>query len=74
MENFIFVQWESSDNYSKTSRGLWQYYRDEWSDQKVNSNSFISKTPAVGNTKNVQIAVSLKYLRVFLENSWNTSN
>ena len=34
---------EYSDNYSKTSGSLCQYYRDEPSDQIVNSKSFESK-------------------------------
>ena len=41
---------EYSDNYSKTSASLWQYYRDD-------------PTSADGNRKNVDIAVPLKYLR-----------
>ena len=32
-----------SDNYSKISGSLWQYYRDEPSDQVVNSKSFKPK-------------------------------
>ena len=34
---------EYSGNYSKTSGSSWQYYRDEPSDQRVNSDSFKSK-------------------------------
>ena len=63
---------EYSDNYSKTSGSLWQYYKDEPNDNLANSESFKSKvkitgnTPAGGNTKDVKIIVPLKYLSNFL--------
>ena len=66
---------EYSDNYSKTSGSLWQYYRDEPNDNLENSKSFKSKIKitgkhsAAGNEKGVNIMVSLKYLSNFLENS-----
>ena len=50
---------EYSDNYSKTSRSLWQYYKDEPNDNLANFESFkykmkiTGKTPAAGNTKDV---------------------
>ena len=62
---------EYSDNYSKTSESLWQYYRDEPSDQIENSISFESKIKITGNTagndntKNVEVLVPLKYLSNF---------
>ena len=65
---------EYSDNYSKTSGSLWQYYRDDPNDNLTQSESFkykikiTGKAPAAGNTKNVEIAVSLKYL----SNFWRT--
>ena len=65
---------EYSDNYSKTSGSLWQYYRDEIASTLTNSESLKSKTkitgktPADGNTKNIEIALSLKHL----SNSWRT--
>ena len=65
---------EYSDNYSKTSGSLWQYYKDEPNDNLADSESFKSKvkrtenTPANGNTKNVEILVPLKHLRNF----WRT--
>ena len=34
---------EYSDNYSKTSRSLWQYYKDDPNDNLVRSESFKSK-------------------------------
>ena len=52
-----------SDNYSKTSGSLWQYYRDETNDNLENSESFKSKikitgkSPAAGNEKDVEIMV-----------------
>ena len=65
---------EYSDNYSKTSGSLGQYYYDEPNDDLANSESFKSKvkitgnTPAGGNTKDVKIIVPLKYL----SNFWRT--
>ena len=74
---------EYSDNYSKTSGNLWQYYRDEpaLTDAGVISNfhatadsaSFKFKQKITGvtyhnGTKNVEIMVPLKYL----SNFWKT--
>ena len=65
---------EYSDNYSKTSGSLWQYYKDDPNDNIANSESFKSKvkitgkTPNNGNTKDVEIIVPLKYL----SNFWRT--
>ena len=65
---------EYSDNYSKTSGSLWQYYKDEPNDNIADSESFKSKVkitgknPADRNTKNVEIIMSLKYLSKF----WRT--
>ena len=65
---------EYSDNYSKTSGSLWQYYKDDPNDNITQSESFkskmkiIGKTPAAGKTKNVEIAVPLRYL----SNFWRT--
>ena len=62
---------EYSDNYSKTSESLWQYYTDDPNDNITQSESFKSKikitgkTPAGGNTKDVESIVSLKYLSKF---------
>ena len=62
---------EYSDNYSKTSGSLWQYYRDEPNNNLADSESFKSKikitgkTPATGNEKDVKIIVPLKYLSNF---------
>ena len=70
MHNLIWY----SDNYSKTSGSLWQYCKDEPNDNLANSESFKSKvkitrrTPADGNTKDVEIIVPLKYL----SNFWRT--
>ena len=66
---------EYSDNYSKTSGSLWQYYKDDPNDNIANSGSFKSivkitgKTPDNGNTKDVEITVPLKILQQFLENA-----
>ena len=54
---------ESSNNYSKTSGSLWQFYRDKPNDNLTDSESFKSKikitgkTPNNGNTKDVEIIV-----------------
>ena len=62
---------EYSDNYSKTSGSLWQYYKDDPNDNIENSESFKSKvkitgkTPNDGNTKDVEIIVPLKCLSSF---------
>ena len=54
---------EYSNNYSKTSGSLWKYYKDDPNDNISQSESFKSKikitrkTPAAGNTKNVEITV-----------------
>ena len=63
---------EYSDNYSKTSGSLWQYYKDGPNDNLANSESFkskvkiIGKSPNNGNTKDVEIP--LKYR----SNFWRT--
>ena len=65
---------EYSDIYSKTYGRLWQYYKDDPNDNITQSESFKSKlkmtgkTPAAGNTKDVEIIVPLKYL----SNFWRT--
>ena len=70
MHNLI----EYSNNYTKTSGSLWQYYRDEPNDNLTDSESFKSKikitrkAPATGNEKYVEIMVPLKYL----SNFWRT--
>ena len=65
---------EYSNNYSKILGGLWRYYRDEPYTAIVNSELFkpkmkiTGKTSAAGSTKDVKIAVLLKYLSSF----WRT--
>ena len=65
---------EYSDNYSKTSGSLWQYYKDDPNDNLADSESFKSKvkitgsTPTDGKIKDVEIIVPLKYL----SNFWRT--
>ena len=65
---------EYSDYYLKTSGSLWQYYRDYSNGNVTQSESFkyktkiTGKTPAARNTKDVKIAVPLKYLSDF----WRT--
>ena len=70
----MYNLFEYSDNYSKTSGSLWQYYTDDPNDNLTDSESFKSKvkitgkTPNNGNTKDVEIIVPLKYLSIF----WRT--
>ena len=65
---------EYSDNYSKTSGGLLQYYKVDPNDNLTDSESFKSivkitgNTSNNGNTKDVEIIVPLKYLTNF----WRT--
>ena len=69
---------EYSDNCSKTSGSLWQYYRDEPRETDIatiaNSKLFkskvkiLGKTPADGDVKDVEMAVPLKYSHNF----WRT--
>ena len=65
---------ECSDNYSKTSGSLWQYYKDDPNDNLTDSKSFKSKVKTTGktphnrNTKDVEIILPLKYLCNF----WRT--
>ena len=66
---------EYRDNYSDTSRSLWQFKRDEIvNNADVNNDnapSFKYKASLIGNTENngtkneVKIAVPLKYLSNF---------
>ena len=59
---------EYSDIYSKTSGSLWQCFKDDPNDDITQSESFKSKIkitgkiPTAANTKNVEIAVPLKYI------------
>ena len=56
---------EYSDNYSKTSGSLWQYYKDDPNDNIANSESFkfkvktTGRTPNNDNTKDVEIIVPI---------------
>ena len=62
---------ECSNNYSKTTGSLWQYYKDEPNVTLTDSESSKSKAKITGkipndsNTKGVEIAVLLKYLSSF---------
>ena len=42
---------EYSDNYSKTSESLWQYYKDDPNHSFKSKTKITGKTPAVGNKK-----------------------
>ena len=79
---------EYSNNYSKTSESLWQYYKDELAlndagataDFCASDNSVLFKfkqkitgKTAVNGRKDFEIVLSLKYLSNF-ENSWIVLN
>ena len=58
-----------SNNYSRTSESLWQYYKDEPNTTLTNSGSLKFKARITGstpdddgNTKDVKIAVTIKFL------------
>ena len=70
---------EYSDNYSKTSGRLWQYYKDDPNNNIADSESFkfnvksfnvkiTGKTSNNRNTKDIEIIVPLKYS----SNFWRT--
>ena len=65
---------EYRNSYSNTSGRLWQYQKSDPNDNKTRSELFkfkikiTGKTTVAGNTKDVEIAVSLKYL----SNFWRT--
>ena len=65
---------EYSDNYSKRSGSLWQYYKHDPNNDIANSESFkfkvkiTGKTPDDVNTKHVEIMTPSKYL----SNIWRT--
>ena len=62
---------EYNNNYAKVSGSLWQYYKDDPNYNISDSESFkfkaiiTGRTLADGNTKDVEITVSLKYLSNF---------
>ena len=60
MNNLI----EYSNNYSKTSGSLWQYYRDDPNDNIVNSESLRFKVNITDKTSD-----AVNILKNFLENS-----
>ena len=51
---------EYSDNYLKTSRSLWQYYKDDTNDNLANSKSFKSKVKITGKTQTMEIQKMLR--------------
>ena len=61
---------ECCNNYAKTGN-LWPYHKDIPNDNKGNCESFnfkakiTGRTPANGNTKNVEIVVPLEYFSNF---------
>ena len=65
---------EYSSNYPKTSANLWLYHKDYPNNNITDSESFkfkgriTGRTPPAGNTKDVQIDLSFKYL----SNLWMT--
>ena len=51
---------EYSDNYSKTSGRLWQYYKDEPNDNLADSESFKSKVKITEKPQQLVIQKMLK--------------
>ena len=70
----IYNSIDYSYNYSKDFGSLWKYCKDELDKNITNSQSFkfkariIGRTTASGNTRDVEIAVPLKYS----SNFWRT--
>ena len=68
---WFIIKWNAAIIIKKVSGSLWQYYRDKPSTVITNSKSFIFKikitknTPPDGNTKDIKIALSLKYFSNF---------
>ena len=62
---------EYSDNYSRTSGSLWQYYKEEPNDNLADSESYKSKVKTIGSTphndniKDIEVIVPWKYLSNF---------
>ena len=56
---------ECSDNYTKTSGNLWQYYRDKPNVNLADSESFKSKTKITGR-------ISAEVFKKYLSNFWRT--
>ena len=52
---------EYSDNCSKTSGSLWQYYRDEPNAIRTVSESFKSKTKITGETPNADNKINVRF-------------
>ena len=71
---YILVKGKITITGAAASGSLWKYYRDKPNDNLTDSESFkfkmkmTGKTPAVGNEKDVEIVVPLKYL----SNFWRT--
>ena len=65
---------EYSDNFSKTSGSLWQYFKDEPNDNLTDSESLkseikiTSNAPAAGK-KDVELNCTIKVFKQFLQNS-----
>ena len=59
---------EYSDNYSKKSGSLWQYYKDDPNNNITRSESFKSKIKTTGKTPEDD---TIKIFKYFFENSWN---
>ena len=65
---------EYSNNYSKISGSLLQYYKDEPNDSIADPESFKSKIKITGKTKKYWNDYTIKIFKYFLENSWNAIN
>ena len=64
---------ECSHNYSETSGSLWQYYKDEPSDNFADSESFKFKTKITGNTHAQPTAIQQINFAANLDRAGNTT-
>ena len=65
---------EYSDNFSKTSGSLWQYFKDEPNDNLTDSESLKSEIKITSNApaaekKDVELNCTIKVFKQFLQNS-----
>ena len=51
---------EYSDNHSKTSESLWEYYKDDPNDNLTDSKSFKSKVKITGNTAKLTLLMEIQ--------------
>ena len=55
---------EYSDNHSKTSGSLWEYYKDDPNDNLTDSKSFKSKVKITGNTAKLTLLIEIQKMLI----------